>query len=270
MKKLFKSILCITLASLMLLSLIPSAFAANISKDYADNYMPGTVLVGVKKDAPTLQEIIPEFEIVRTECAQMDPVYISYINSPNSDVTYVKLVLAEQTKEVVFKAIEALKQSEYITVAEPFYCVYQTYAEGRVIVSLDNGTSLDSVVTEDLNITDYRLLTPGSDLKIYLLYLEEQTKEIVWEAMQILNGRKGVKCAEPDYYMELAVVPQYKEGDADEDGKLSVLDATMVQRYLADSTVAINMVNSDILCDGKITILDATAIQRKIANIQYT
>lgn len=264
MKKLFKGILCITLVSLMLLSLIPSAFAASISKDYADNYMPGTVLVGVKKDAPALQEIIPEYEVVRTEHAKMDPVYISYVNSGNSDVTYVKLVLAEQTKEVVFKAIDALKQSEYVTIAEPFYCVYQKYAEGRVIVSLDNGTSLGSV-TEGLNITDTRLLTPGSDLKIYLLYLEEQTKEIVWEAMQILNGRKGVKCAEPDYYMELAVVPVYKEGDADDDGKLSVLDATMVQRYLTDSKVAINMVNSDIYCDGKVTVLDATAIQRKVA-----
>ncbi len=265
MKKLFKGILCITFVSLMLLSLIPSAFAASISKDYADNYMPGTVLVGVKNDAPTLQEIIPEYEVVRTEHAKMDPVYISYVNSGNSDVTYVKLVLAEQTKEVVFKAIDALKQSEYVTIAEPFYCVYQKYAEGRVIVSLDNGTSLGSV-TEGLNITDTRLLTPGSDLKIYLLYLEEQTKEIVWEAMQILNGRKGVKCAEPDYYMELAVVPDYKEGDADDDGKLSVLDATMVQRYLTDSKVAINMVNSDIYCDGKVTVLDATAIQRKVAD----
>ncbi|MBQ7133134.1 MAG: dockerin type I repeat-containing protein [Ruminococcus sp.] len=266
MKKLFKSFLCITLASLMLLSLIPSAFAASISKDYADNYMPGTVLVGVKKDAPTLQEIIPEFEIVRTEYAQMDPVYISYVNSPNADVTYIKLVLAERTKEVVLKAIEALNQSEYVTVAEPFYCVYQRYAEGRVIVSLDNGVSIGSV-TEGLNITDTRLLTPGSDLRIYLIYLEEQTKEIVWEAMQILNGKKGVKCAEPDYYGEFTVVPVYKNGDADEDGELSVIDATMVQRYLVDSTVAVNMVNSDMNYDGKVTILDATAIQRSLANL---
>lgn len=267
MKNLFKSILCITLVSLMLLSLVPSALATSISKDYADNYMPGTVLVGVKKDAPTLQEIIPEFEIVRTEYAEMDPVYISYVNSPNSDVTYIKLVLAEQTKEVVFEAIDALKESEYVTVAEPFYCVYMKYAEGRVIVSLDNGTSLDSV-TEGLNVTDTRLLTPGSDLKIYLLYLEEQTKEAVWDAMQMLNGRKGVECAEPDYYLEFTVVPQYKDGDADEDGKLTVLDATMVQRYLADSKEAVNMANSDMNYDGKVTILDATAIQRNLAGLK--
>ncbi|MBQ2972543.1 MAG: dockerin type I repeat-containing protein [Ruminococcus sp.] len=269
MKKLFKSFLCITLASLMLLSLIPSAFAASISKDYADNYMPGTVLVGVKKDAPRLQEIIPQFEVERTEYADMDPVYISYVNSPKSDVTYVKLVLAEQTKEIVWEAIDALKKSEYITVAEPFYCVYQKYAPGRVIVSLDNGTSISSVTAglDGLNVTDTKLLTPGSDLRIYLIYLEEQTKEIVWEAMQILNGKKGVKCAEPDFYGEFTVVPVYKNGDADEDGELSVIDATMVQRYLVDSTVAVNMVNSDMNYDGKVTILDATAIQRSLANL---
>lgn len=267
MKKLIKSILPFTLVSIMLISLIPSAFASNISKDYADNYMPGTVLVGVKKDAPTLQEIIPEFEIVRTEHAKMDPVYISYVDSPKSEVTYVKLVLAEQTKEIVWEVIDALNRSEYITVAEPFYCVYQKYAEGRVIVSLDNGISIDSV-TQGLNIKDTRLLTPGSDLSIHLIYLEEQTKEVVWEAMQILNGRKGIKCAEPDYYMEFAVVPEYKEGDADDDGKLTVLDATKVQRYLTDSKEVINMENSDVYGDGNISIFDATAIQQKVANIK--
>lgn len=269
MKKLFKSILCIALSALMLLSLTPSIFAAETLEKYPDNYMPGTVLVGVKKDAPQIQEIIPQFEVERTEYADMDPVYISYVNSPKSNVTYVKLVLAEQTKEIVWEAIDALKKSEYITVAEPFYCVYQKYAPGRVIVSLDSGTSIGSVTAglDGLNVTDTRLLTPGSDLKIYLLYFEEQTKEIVWDAMQILNGTNGIKCAEPDYIGEFTVMPKYTQGDADDDGEITVIDATMVQRYLVDSTVVLNMDNSDMDCDGNVTVIDATAIQRALAGI---
>ncbi|MBE6824464.1 MAG: hypothetical protein E7513_03860 [Ruminococcaceae bacterium] len=267
MKNLFKSILCVALSALMLLSLAPSVFAESAQREWPDNYMPGTVLVGVKTDAPTLQEIIPQFEIERTELAQMDPVYISYVNSPKADVTYVKLVLAEKTKEIVWEAIEALKQNEHVTIAEPFYCVYMKYAPGRVIISLEDGVNLD-VLPDGLNIADTRLLTPGSSRGVYLLYLEEQTKEIVWDAIEVLSATEGIKYAEPDYYLEYGVVPEYTQGDADNNGKLSIVDATMVQRYLVDSTVAMNMENADMDCNGKVTIIDATAIQRNLAGLE--
>ncbi len=266
MKNLIKSILCVALSALVLLSLAPSVFAEAVGKEWSDNYMPGTVLVGVKTDAPTLQEIIPQFEIERTELAKMDPVYISYVNSPKSGVTYIKLVLKEQTKAIVWEAIEALKQSEYVTIAEPFYCVYMKYAPGRVIISLEEGASL-GFLPDGLNIADTRLLTPGSGRGVYLLYLEEQSKEIVWDAIQVLSATEGIKYAEPDYYGEFDVVPEYIQGDADSNGKLSIVDATMVQRYLVDSTVAMNMENADMDCNGNITIIDATAIQRSLAGL---
>ncbi len=269
MKKSFKSILCVVLTAILLLSLAPSVFAQTQSKPWPDNYMPGTVLVGVKKDAPTLQEIIPEFEIERTELADMDPVYISYVNSPKSEITYVKLVLAEQTKEVVRDAIDALKQSEHITVAQPFYCVYQKYAPGRVIIELEGSCSFDEkLANSGINVADKRLLTPGSDRSVYLLYLEEQTKEVVWDAIQILKDVEGIKYAEPDFLMELTVVPEYVQGDADGDGKVTIIDATMVQRYLVDSKEALNMENGDMDCDGRVTIFDATFIQRYLVGYE--
>ncbi len=55
-------------------------------------------------------------------------------------------------------------------------------------------------------------------------------------------------------------------GDADGDGKVSVKDATLIQKYLAD-TVSLGTADisvSDVNGDGKITIKDATAIQKKL------
>ena len=58
-------------------------------------------------------------------------------------------------------------------------------------------------------------------------------------------------------------------GDVDEDGKVSVLDATLIQQFVA------SIVNNSGLCekladlddDGYISILDATAIQLNVAKL---
>lgn len=58
-------------------------------------------------------------------------------------------------------------------------------------------------------------------------------------------------------------------GDADLDGSVTVLDATRVQRHLADLTTLSYeaMLTADADEDGSVTILDATAIQRWLADL---
>ena len=58
-------------------------------------------------------------------------------------------------------------------------------------------------------------------------------------------------------------------GDADLDGSVTVLDATRVQRYLADMTTLSDEAKSaaDADEDGDVTIMDATAIQRWLADM---
>ena len=64
----------------------------------------------------------------------------------------------------------------------------------------------------------------------------------------------------------------YLNGDADGDGKITILDATLIQRVLVvlskdtDGTIAIR---GDVDKDG-LTILDATAIQRYLAGYTVT
>ena len=55
-------------------------------------------------------------------------------------------------------------------------------------------------------------------------------------------------------------------GDVNLDGKVSVLDATEIQKYIADLNILSNVqkANADYNQDGKINVLDATEIQREI------
>lgn len=58
-------------------------------------------------------------------------------------------------------------------------------------------------------------------------------------------------------------------GDADMDGDVTVMDATRIQRWLADlvGDSEINKTNADVDRDGEVTVMDATRIQRKIAGL---
>jgi len=56
-------------------------------------------------------------------------------------------------------------------------------------------------------------------------------------------------------------------GDINGDGKLTVSDATILQKHLAGMSVTINVERADINDDGKITISDATYIQKVLAGI---
>ena len=66
-----------------------------------------------------------------------------------------------------------------------------------------------------------------------------------------------------------AAIPPQEYGDVNSDDSIDVMDATAIQRYLANiDRRAINLIESaDVDNDVKITILDATIIQKYVAQI---
>jgi hypothetical protein len=57
-------------------------------------------------------------------------------------------------------------------------------------------------------------------------------------------------------------------GDVDNDGYVLIFDATLLQRYLVDITVAVfNEEAADVDGDGTLTIMDATFIQHALVDI---
>lgn len=259
-----KRLLGLVLALIMVLCCIPTAFA----ESSGDNFEEGVVLVGFNRSVEKVQDIAPELSIEEVELAKMDNNYVPYINTAN--YLFVKVTLTEKSKKATFDAIELLKTKPDVVVAEPFYTVYAKYNPGDVIVSLELGAN-PSVIKDALNdyeIESIRLLTPGSSTQnVYCVTFAEKTKEIVVEVLPILKACDKVKIAEPNFISELCVEP--KKGDADSDNRVTIMDVTVIQKYLARNLVgtAINVEAAAVSGNYTLSIIDATLIQQKLAGM---
>ncbi len=85
----------------------------------------------------------------------------------------------------------------------------------------------------------------------------------------LTDGSHCSVCGKVLIYPEIIPALQYEIGDADGDGEITVLDATTIQRIVAQ---LISIDDSMRVCtdadkDGEITIMDATTIQRFIAQL---
>ena len=76
------------------------------------------------------------------------------------------------------------------------------------------------------------------------------------------NGFKFISLGDmPEKYLSLV-------GDSDDDGFVTIIDATCIQRYLAGlSNTSFNEKAADADEDGFVTIIDATSIQRHLASL---
>lgn len=70
--------------------------------------------------------------------------------------------------------------------------------------------------------------------------------------------------------MAAAVAASYRLGDADTDTKITIIDATCIQRYLAGLPIngRFSEIAADVDGSGKIEITDATFIQRWLVNLK--
>ncbi len=74
---------------------------------------------------------------------------------------------------------------------------------------------------------------------------------------------------EDSFIVTVMEKPQYKKGDANLDGEINVLDASTIQKYVAD-LVTLNddaLLVADANSDGEVNVLDATRIQRFLAEL---
>lgn len=169
---------------------------------------------------------------------------------------------------------------------------YGTLSDGSMLVFVDGGayfTALDYMV-----IGKYLYVTSclGNDVRLYknnnFTRIVDDYKngslsdELLDEAAEILCFAKFVNY-EPEtnpteVYSEPSVQPEtttpdntgvYVKGDADGDGKISVKDATCIQRYLVGliSEQEINYSSARVCETDEVTVVDATMIQKVIAGI---
>ena len=97
---------------------------------------------------------------------------------------------------------------------------------------------------------------------------QEITPDSLYDLRQSL-GESFIKLLEENIRCGYGVSRLQDYGDVDHDGKVTVLDATRIQRILAeiDENTLFSVMNGDVDADGEMTVLDATAIQKKLASI---
>ena len=249
------------------------------------NYKPGEVLVMLNSgSASTISDALKDFEIEEI-----------YLLTPGGDQKCFKVTFKEKSKEIVWRAIAALSTSPNVKAAEPNYIgVYDV---------LDDEASYNQM-KNDLKEEAYSIPEAGEDDTDYQLQLNRLILD-VRHSIYDLNGRefvaehwidkigllgsmenairvfKNSSSAETDYqrvydllnqayFALIPPEPQYKRGDADGDGSISVLDATKIQKVLASlekDTDGMISYRGDVTGDG-LDILDATAIQKYLAGIE--
>ena len=117
------------------------------------------------------------------------------------------------------------------------------------------GKSYTAWVSLKINDTDLYQFAPADEVTAYM-----NDKDA--EVYEYDEYNYGVYCT----FTVGESSGSYMIGDADTDEKISILDATAIQRVLASlSVAAFNEKAADADEDTKLTILDATAIQRHLA-----
>lgn len=282
----------IVLVIILFMFCMPTAFAEETKDFDRENYMPGRVLIGVRNDAPSVENLVPELEIERIEGTADDPyVDRDYFTYKNTDyVHYYVVTLKELTKDATQKAISLYEKNPYVLTAEPFYLIYRTYVPGHLMLMRDRNAFKDlstpelyAIPTTDkllkgIEIEEVRSLMYTSEGVITLFIFKEKSKDIVAEAVSRFNGYEKFYNPEADITYDLnwerrlgqPTEPiKLEKGDVDCDGQLSIIDATFVQKHLArlcdfDET---QKELADFDNDGNVTINDVTLIQKTLADI---
>ena len=221
---------------------------------------------------------------------------ITQTENGGSLYTVVKLYLDKHSKQNVLDAAEKLKTMDGVKTAHPitdadginaaiegFYRDFNNPKWGysdkicRVRLTKEAAQRLSDYTADSfaaLGVTEVKTEqlpnTPYPDL---LLTLDTPGKAYVLAAINQLMTRDDVAIAAPYEFAvpdeptnpdDWVIVKYYIIGDADGDGRVTIADATLVQKAAVDLTPKDGML-MDVNEDGRVSILDVTCIQKYLA-----
>lgn len=118
-----------------------------------------------------------------------------------------------------------------------------------------------------------------TEIELYAEYKEkadEEVKQNIKEQLKDYPDSANFFDNDPDYKefvekdTELSEIIKEILGDADDDGEVTIIDATCVQKFKAEliKEDEISMTKADIDKDGAVTVIDATCIQKTLASVE--
>ena len=137
------------------------------------------------------------------------------------------------------------------------YVPAELWTAGGVQISISLGHNSDLAPTGAGIASDIALTITGDDGELRIIYPDS-----------VENGAAIFTLAAPTDFALIRTAPVLY-GDTDLDGDVSILDATLIQRFLAglDTLTVEQKLAADVDGDGDVTIIDATLIQRWLAGI---
>ena len=143
-----------------------------------------------------------------------------------------------------------------------------TFSGGKTTV---NGRVIGVLGPVTISAQIARLEVTGSDYAIGSLagvVIDPEITYVLPKNGTIKDNIISDKDGNPAPHVILEGKPSFILGDADDDGDVTIFDATCVQRYLAQLPVTkFSETAADADEDGDVTIFDATAIQRYLAQL---
>lgn len=124
-------------------------------------------------------------------------------------------------------------------------------------------------VNEWLNTTDgsFVFLNDSQKGESYIYYDEEMDDLLDWYSDEVEDEQGGtfvIKAVTTGDGPQVTLL-----GDVDLNGRITINDATEIQKYLLDLTsfTDVKLLNADVTQDGRISISDATQIQKQLVGI---
>lgn len=166
----------------------------------AYGYLNGELYVSIRSDKAednrliakartAVKELLKDFE---TESVSIVLSYDTY--------AIFKVTLAEKSTIVLWDAIAVLEQDPAVYFAKPnrgeySYCVPDDFAPGVVLVS---GTGFEELL-QGFEIESVKALTDPSPQATYKVTFAEQSTDVVWRALEILENDPSISFASPDF-----------------------------------------------------------------------
>ena len=136
-------------------------------------------------------------------------------------------------------------------------------------VTLTSEMGVEYAEGEDYTLTYYQVVDGVDGEPVEVEITKEELKDIGTYNVVATPTRNGVLSGEA--WAQFRVVESLPAilGDVDGDGKVTILDATFIQRYLADIPIPFefNEAVADVDGEDGVTIIDATYIQRWLASL---